>query len=468
MTSSETPSPIPTLARHLGLWALVLYGVGDMLGSGIYALIGKAAGVMGNAVWLAFVVSMVAAVLTALSYASLGSRYPRAAGAAYVTQRAFSRPALSYFIGLMVMASGLTSMATQSRAFSDYFSVFVGDVPRAVLVVGFLLVLTAINFWGIRESAWLNAVCTTVEVSGLLIVVAVGWRFWGSANYLEPATLPGGGLAALTPVLILQGAVLTFYSFIGFEDMINVVEEVKDPRRTFPRAIVLAMACVTVLYIAVAITAVSVVPHGELAASKEPLVEVVRRAAPAFPPIIFSGIALFAITNTALLNYVMGSRLAYGMACQGLLPSYLKAIHPRRHTPHLAIFTLMVVVLVLGVAVDITPLAKATSVLLMAVFVVINGALIVLKRRPGEARGSFEVPTAVPVGGIVISGLLLAHAKLPELKLALVLLAVIAVLYFILRPKAVTEDTFVFEEGEDEGACPPAESRGVAAGDRAP
>ncbi|MCE5237882.1 APC family permease, partial [bacterium] len=211
MTSPQTPSPIPTLARHLGLWALVLYGVGDMLGSGIYALIGKAAGVMGNAVWLAFVVSMVAAVLTALSYASLGSRYPRAAGAAYVTQRAFSRPALSYFIGLMVMASGLTSMATQSRAFSDYFSVFVGDVPRAVLVVGFLLVLTAINFWGIRESAWLNAVCTTVEVSGLLIVVAVGWRFWGSANYLEPATLLGGGLANLTPMLVLQGAVLTFY-----------------------------------------------------------------------------------------------------------------------------------------------------------------------------------------------------------------------------------------------------------------
>jgi len=437
---------LPSLARHLTLWALVLYGIGDMLGSGIYALIGKAAGLMGNAVSLAFLVSMVAAVLTALSYACLGSRYPRAAGAAYVTQRAFRRPALSYFIGLMVMASGLTSMATQSRAFSEYFSVFVGDVPRAVLVVGFLLVLTIVNFWGIRESAWLNAVCTIVEVSGLLIIVWVGWRFWGNVNYLEPA-LPTAGatLAALSPVLILQGAVLTFYSFIGFEDMINVVEEVKDPRKTFPRAIIIAMACVTVLYIAVAITAVSVVPHGELAASKQPLVEVVRRAAPAFPPIIFSAIALFAITNTALLNYVMGSRLAYGMACQGLLPRYLKAIHPRRFTPHLAIITLFAIVLVLGVTVDITPLAKATSVLLMAVFVVINGALVVLKHRPGEPRGTFEVPLVVPIGGIVISGLLLAHSKLPELKLALILLVGIAALYFIIRPKAVTEDTFIME-----------------------
>jgi APA family basic amino acid/polyamine antiporter len=450
MASSETPRSLPTLARSLGLWALVLYGVGDMLGAGIYALLGQAAGRMGNAIWLAFLVSMVAAVLTALSYACLGSRYPRAAGAAYITQRAFRHPALSYFIGLMVMASGITSMATQSRAFSEYFSVFVGDVPRAVLVLGFILVLTAVNFWGIRESAWLNAVCTVVEVSGLLIVVWVGWRFWGSVNYLEPATAASGaGLMALTPVLILQGAVLTFYSFIGFEDMINVVEEVKDPRRTFPRAVVIAMLCVTVLYIAVAVTAVSVVPHGVLAVSKEPLVEVVRRAAPTFPPIIFSAIALFAITNTALLNYVMGSRLAYGMARQGLLPSYLKAIHPRRFTPHLAIFTLMAIVLILGMTVNIMPLAKATSVLLMTVFVVINGALIVLKHRPGEAKGHFEVPTIVPVGGILISGLLLAHAKAPEIKVALVLLAVIGVLYFFIRPKAVTEDTFVFEEGEE-------------------
>ncbi|MBU0607854.1 MAG: amino acid transporter, partial [Armatimonadetes bacterium] len=126
-------------------------------------------------------------------------------------------------------------------------------------------------------------------------------------------------------------------------------------------------------------------------------------------------------------------------------PRYLKAIHPRRFTPHLAILTLMAIVLVLGVTVDITPLAKATSVLLMAVFVVINGALVVLKHRPGEPKGTFEVPLAVPMGGIVISGLLLAHAKLPELKLALILLVGIALLYFIIRPKAVTEDTFIVE-----------------------
>jgi len=175
-------------------------------------------------------------------------------------------------------------------------------------------------------------------------------------------------------------------------------------------------------------------------------VEVVRRASPGFPPLFFSGIALFAITNTALLNYIMGSRLAYGMACQGLLPGFLKAIHPRRQTPHWAILTLFVVVLVLGLTVNITPLAKATSVLLMAVFIVLNAALLVLKRRPDEPLGAFEVPAFVPVGGIIMSGLILAHAKAAEVKLALLLLAVICGLYLLMRPRGVSEETFVLPE----------------------
>jgi amino acid transporter len=385
----------PSLLPALGLASLVLYGIGDMLGSGIYALTGKVAGTVGNAAWLAFGVSMVAALLTALSYASLGSRYPRAAGAAYVTQRAFNWRFLSYVVGLAVMASGLTSMATQSRAFSEYASALVGVLPIPVLIVGFIGILSLVNFWGIKESSWLNLLGTTVEVSGLLIVIVVGLRYWGSVDYFETPAGAEGPVPLGLP-LVLQGAVLTFYSFIGFEDMIHVVEEVKDPRRTFPRAVVIAMACVTVLYMAVSLSAVSVVPHAELAASKEPLVEVVRRAAPAFPPVIFSAIALFAITNTALLNYIMGSRLAYGMARQGLLPRYLGVIHPSRHTPHLAILTLMGLVCVLAFVGDIKSLAKATSVLLMSVFVVINGALIVLKRRTNEPPGHFEVPL---VGG---------------------------------------------------------------------
>jgi basic amino acid/polyamine antiporter, APA family len=436
--SSESSSP--ALARTMGLSALVIYGIGDMLGSGIYALIGKAAGAMGNAIWLAFLASMAGAILTGLSYASLGSRYPRAAGAAYVSYRAFRLPFLSYLIGLAVMASGLTSFATQTRAFSGYFTGMVPGAPVLLVILGFVLLLTFINFWGMKESTWLNVVCTTVEVTGLAIVILVGMRYLGGVNYFETPVV-NGSHAALTLPLVLQGAVLTFYSFIGFEDMINVVEEVKDPVRTFPKAVMLALAGVTVIYIMVSVTAISVVPHAELAASKEPLVEVVRRAAPGFPTALFSAISLFAITNTALLNFIMGSRLIYGMSRQGLLPRALGAVHSVRRTPHVAILTLLGLVLVLVSLGDVSRLARSTSVLLLTVFIGVNLSLIVVKNKPGEPRGAFEVPMWVPAGGILVCLAMLLNAKWEELRLALFLLGGITVLYFAARPREITEDT---------------------------
>ena len=192
------------LLRTMGLFSLVVYGVGDMIGSGIYGTVGDAAVQMGNAVWLAFAVSMVAAILTGLSYACLASRYPRAAGAAYVTQRAFHFAFLSYLIGLMVTASGLTSMATSTNVFTrTVLGLTVADPNAAmhswhwyVVALSFIGLLTFVNFWGIRQSMWTNIVCTFVEVGGLLFIIAVGMRFWGSVNYLETprATFDGNGL----------------------------------------------------------------------------------------------------------------------------------------------------------------------------------------------------------------------------------------------------------------------------------
>ena len=425
----------------MGLGALIIYGVGDMLGSGIYALIGKAAGVMGNAVWLAFLASMAAALFTGLSYASLGSRHPRAAGMAYIAQRAFGSPFLSYMLGLAVVASGLTSMATQSRAFAGYFLGLLGvdaanPVHTTVVILAFIAALTFINFWGMRESTWLNLLCTAVEVAGLFLIIAVGLRFWGGEiNYFEtPAATPA---ASITFPLVLSGAVLTFFSFVGFEDMLNVTEEVKNPARNFPIAVIAALAITTVIYISVAITAISVVPHAELAASGQPLVEVVKRAAPWFPSGAFSFIALFAITNTALLNYIMGSRLVYGLARQGLAPRALGAVHPSRRTPHLAIFALLFIVVGLALSGNVAQLASATSVLLLGVFIFVNAALIVLKRRPSEPRGFFEVPVIIPAAGILTCAMILFHAKPPALITALALLAGIALLYVVMRPRNV-------------------------------
>ena len=429
----------PELHRSIGPVQLALYGLGSMLGAGIYGLIGQAAGQVGNAVWLAFVVALVAALLTALSYASLGSRYPRAAGAAYVTERAFGLPLLSFVVGLALVCSGLTSVATQSRVFAANLAVLFNleSIPLWWLALGFLLVLAGIVFRGIRESMWVNVLCTLVEASGLILVVAVGLTHWGSVDLLEmpPATVDQGEW-----LILMQGAVLTFFAFIGFEDTFNVAEECRDPQRTIPLGLILAMSMAAVLYIAIAVTAVSVVPWAELAAAPGPITEVVRRAAPLIPPIVFTGITLFAVANTALVNYVTASRLIYGMAHQGLLPLRFGDVHAERRTPHFAILALFLVAMPLALFGTIAELAAATVLLLLLVFAVVNAALFVLKRRPGEKHGYFEIPLAVPALGALVCLFLVAVRvgtgdwRAPAMAGVLLLGAVL--IYALVRPKA--------------------------------
>jgi amino acid transporter len=388
----------PSLMRTIGPAQMALYGLGSMLGAGIYGLIGKAAGQAGNAVWLSFVVALVAALLTAFSYASLGSRYPRAAGAAYVTERAYGFPLLSFMVGLALVCSGLTSIATQSQVFAANIAALLGleSIPLSWLALGFLLILTGLVFRGIRESMWVNVLCTLIEAGGLVIVIVVGASYWGSVDYLETPALPGSDHAAL---LVMQAAVLAFFAFIGFEDMINVAEETRDPERTVPLGLILAMAAAAVLYIAVAVTAVSVVPWQELAEAPGPITAVMERAAPSVPPLLFTVITLFAVANTALVNYVTASRLIYGMARLGLLPQRLGNVHAARRTPHLAVAALFLVLAPLALLGTITELAAATVLLLLLVFTVVNGALFILKGRDGEKRGRFEIPRALPALG---------------------------------------------------------------------
>jgi amino acid transporter len=377
---------------------MALYGLGSMLGAGIYGLIGKAAGQAGNALWLAFVVALVAALLTALSYASLGSRHPRAAGAAYVTERAYGFALLSFMVGIALVCSGLTSIATQSQVFAVNIAALFGleGIPPSWLALGFLLILTGIVFRGIRESMWVNVLCTLVEASGLVLVILAGASYWGSVDYFATPAVPGGDHAAL---LIMQASVLAFFAFIGFEDMINVAEETRDPERTVPLGLILAMAGAAILYIAVAVTAVSVVPWAELAEAPGPITAVMERAAPSIPPVVFTAITLFAVANTALVNYVTASRLIYGMARQGLLPSRLGSVHAARRTPHIAVAVLFLVLAPLALLGTIAELAAATVLLLLLVFTVVNGALFILKGRKNERKGRFEIPRAIPALG---------------------------------------------------------------------
>ncbi len=438
-TGSPQARSAPTLARRVGFPLLAIYGVGDIVGSGIYGTIGVAAGVMGNAVWLAFAASMVAAMLTGLTYASISSRYPRAAGAAYVAHRAFRLPALSYAVGLAVLASGLTSIATASNVFAENISFLAGFGAVRLWIAGFLVLLMAVNLWGIRESMLANLACTLIEVAGLIFIVVVSASHWGKVDYLE---MPPGSLAGRFDIrLLLSGAVLTFYSFVGFEDMINVAEEVREPERAMPRAIVTALLVASILYVAVSVSAVSVVPYADLANRDlgAPLSQITRRAAPWLGGWVFGAITLFAVANTALLNSIMGSRLVFGMACQGLLPRSLSAVHPKLRTPHVAILILTGVALALALAGTIPDLARATSVLLLLVFMAMHAALVAVKLRRGEPTGRFEVPMAVPLAGFAVCLLLLLHARAAELTIASSLLAAILLLYLFHRPRPISQ-----------------------------
>ncbi len=448
-------NPKPQLRKVLGPITLMLYGTGSMLGAGIYALVGTAAGELGNAVWLAFVVAMVAAALTGMSYACLGSRYPRAAGAAYATHRAYRRDMLTYVVGLAVVASGMTSMATGARAIGSELAKVGFAIPASVLGstiasytpellgMAYLVLLSLIVYRGIRESMALNVICTFVEVAGLLLVIAIGVRFWGSVNYLQGPPNDDGTFRAIAFTTVMSGAVLTFFSFIGFEDILNVAEETKNPKRDIPIGLLGAMIIATCIYLAVAITAVSVgLPNAELV--KGGLRAVVGKAAPWFPPNVFSFITIFAIANTALLNYVMGSRLLYGMASQGLLPRALGKVHARRHTPYVATFVLLALVVVLMIVGHIGELASSTTLLLLTVFTVVNIALVILKNKPGEPRGGFEVPILVPILGALVCATLVGFRVIHPPKgsenaiwIAGGLIVGIALLYLVLRPKSV-------------------------------
>jgi amino acid transporter len=394
----------PTLRRTIGLWQMVLYGSGSMLGAGIYGLIGQAAGAMGAAVWIAFLVALIGAGLTAFSYASLGSRYPRAGGAAYVTQRAYSHGLLTHGVGIAVACSGLTSIAAGARVIADNLArlPMLDAWPLTLLAVLYLFGLAAIVYRGIRESMWVNVTASIVEAGGLLLVIVVGLRFWGTQDLFETPFSATDAGASLALVFVVQGVVLTFFAFLGFEDTLNVAEEVKNPSRTLPIGLILALCLTAIIYIGVAITAVSVVPWRELAQAGAPLAEVMSRAAPWFPGWAFIALTIFAVGNTGLINFITASRLLYGMARDKRLPKSLAKVHPVRRTPHVAVMLILLVLLALVLAGNVAELAAATVLLLLLVFAVVNSALVILKLRPGEPMGSFEIPIAVPILGALV------------------------------------------------------------------
>ncbi|MGH4029881.1 APC family permease [Actinomycetota bacterium Odt1-20B] len=410
MTTSDTPTtappPVeePALHRAIGPKLLILFVVGDILGTGIYATTGKVAGKVGGALWVPFAIGFVVAILTAASYVELVGKYPKAAGAALYTQKAFKTPFLTFIIAFMVMCSGLSSASAAARAFSgDYLGELTDDaLPPTLVAIAFIVLLAALNMRGVSESVKTNVVLTLVELTGLLIILSIGAYAVltgdGEPSRLTEFESDGTGYALLTGVL--GATALGFFAFVGFEDSVNMAEETKDPVRTFPRAIFIGVAVTGTIYVLVALVSSLLVDSRTLEGSSGPLLEVVRAGGVDFPHKLFAVIALFAVTNSALINIMMASRLCYGMAGERILPRAMGRVLSGRRTPVVGIVFVSLLAIGLVSTGEIEGLGDTTAFLLLCVFAVVNVAVLVLRRDPVEHR-HFRAPTALPVLGAV-------------------------------------------------------------------
>jgi amino acid transporter len=401
MTTIGQNSPVagePGLHRAIGPRLLLFLVIGDMLGTGIYALTGDVAARVGGAAWLAFGGAFLVAMLTATSYLELVGKYPSAAGAALYSQRAFNTRFITFLVGFAVMCSALTSVAAASRAFSGYFQELAA-VPLVVLVPVFVLGLALINFRGIVESVKVNVVLTCIELFGLFIVIAVGaWALTQGIG--EPARAFEFNADGDAFALVVSGAALAFFAIIGFEDSVNMVEETTNPQRDFPRAFFIGITITGVVYMLVAFFTTALVPIDVLRETQQDLLEVVRIGAPWFPLVAFSFIAMVAVGNTSLINLMMSSRLLYGMAKERAIPRQFAAVHEQRRTPWFAILCTTGVALALASWSGVRTLGGTTALLLLCVFATVNLAVLVLRKRPVE-HAHYRAPTLCPVLGFV-------------------------------------------------------------------
>ena len=448
MTDTGTVEQRPELRRVMGPGLLLLFVVGDILGTGVYALTGDVAAEVGGAAWVPFLVAFLIATVTAFSYLELVTKYPQAAGAALYTHKAFGIQFVTFLVAFVVMCSGITSASTASRFFAANFeTAFDLDWGKAGIVIVallFMAMLAAVNLRGVGESVKLNVALTIIEISGLLMVILVGlWAFTGGADVDFSRVVAFETAADKNAFLAVTAATsLAFFAMVGFEDSVNMAEETKDPVRVFPKVLLSGLTIAGFVYVLVAIVAVALVPVGTLEASDTPLVEVVKAGAPGLPiEDILPFISMFAVSNTALINMLMASRLIYGMARQHVLPPVLGAVHPRRHTPWVAIvfttliaFGLIFYVTAFANSDAIAVLGGTTSLLLLAVFAIVNVAVLVLRRDVREAGGHFRTPTALPVIGCLASLYLvtpLSGRPAQQYVLALILVGIGILLFFL-------------------------------------
>jgi basic amino acid/polyamine antiporter, APA family len=401
----------PSLKRGLGLWLTTFYGLGVVVGVGIYVLIGALAGVAGTAAPISFLIAGFVAGISALSYMELAARLPEAAGEAAYVDQGFGSATLTLITGLVLVTIGIFAAATVSAGAAGYMAT-IAALPDWMIIAVIVVALGGVAIYGIVESAVFAAILTVIEIAGLVLVAA-------SALIAEPDLLTRLDEIAPPPVWsawsgIIAGSVIAFFAFLGFEDMVNVAEEIVEPEKTLPRAIALVMVVATILYLAVATICVLAVPVADLAAAPAPLALVAARGLPG-AGLIVTLIAITAALNGVLVQFILAPRVLYGLSRRGRLPAWFGHVAARTRTPVNATILTVVVTGLLAVSLPVVDLAATSARLILMVFVMVNLALVRIKQRDhqiGGTRPAVTVPTAVPVLGAILSAALLTASFL--------------------------------------------------------
>ncbi len=397
------PDTKPALQRRLTLPLLILYGLGVTVGAGIYVLVGATAAKAGFYAPISFLLAAFVVAFTGFTYAELSTRFPVSAGEVAYVRNGFNSNTIALIVGLMVVTSGVVSSATISIGAAEYLSHFITISPQ-ILIVSIILILGLVAVWGILQSVMLAAVFTLIEVSGLIFVIYYGFS-------IKPDLL--NEIGTLIPPLemgawggIVSAGLLAFFAFVGFEDIANVAEEVKQPHKNMPKAIIFTLLIATALYLAVVSVVILVVPMSDLTTSASPLALIFANASPTIKG-AFTLIAIIATVNGVLIQMIMASRVLYGMASKGNLPKVLAYIHPKTHTPLIATALVVGIILVLALFLPMAQLAEMTSQVVLLVFMLVNLALIFIKlaKKPSELN-YYKVPIIVPVIGFITSAIL--------------------------------------------------------------
>ncbi len=411
--TAPASQPDNNLKRSITGRLLFFYVLGDVLGSGIYVLIGSVAGAVGGAFWIAFAVGVSVATITGLAYAELVTKYPQAAGAALYVNKAFKNRAFTFFIAFCMLSASFAAAGSLATGFASYFIEVWGLPPELLLALVFILVLAAINFIGITESVVANLVMTIVEVGGLIIVMIIGVIYiaQGKADFGTLVEFDTGGKSPLFAVV--AGVALAFFAMTGFENAANVAEETVEPQRTFPRALVGGMVVAGILYVLVAMTSALVVPIGKLAGSDAALLEVIKADILPIPvgimTIAFAIIAMIAITNTCLVALVTESRILYGMAREDVVPGVFSKVHKNRRSPWVAlIFAALIISALLLSGADLERLVAVTVIFTLFIYALVIIAALKLRHQDVD-EGTFSAPLILLVVGILGNAMLFGY-----------------------------------------------------------